>query len=92
MKILVDTNILGRLSQPEHSHYILAKYAIHNLQQAGHELRIVPQALYEYWVIATKSVRVMALDLAWNKLKIEFANFNRSFKFSAMSEEFLISG
>src|SRR5688572_8579866 len=54
MRILVDTNILGRLSQPEHPLQQVTARAAKTLLDEGHELRTVPQVLYEYWAIATR--------------------------------------
>lgn len=54
MRILVDTNILGRLSQPGHPLQFVALQAAKTLLDQDHELRTVPQVLYEYWAIATR--------------------------------------
>jgi predicted nucleic acid-binding protein len=54
MRILLDTNILGRLSQPTHPLHPAATACVADLQAHGHELRLVPQVLYEYWVLATR--------------------------------------
>jgi hypothetical protein len=54
MNILLDTNILGRLAQPTHPMHAAARDAVTTLQRAGEMLRIVPQNLYEFWVIATR--------------------------------------
>jgi predicted nucleic acid-binding protein len=54
MRILVDTNILGRLSQAGHPMQPVASHAAKTLLDQGHELRTVPQVLYEYWAIATR--------------------------------------
>ena len=54
MRVLIDTNILGRLSQPNHSMHATVAGAVVSLQNAGHELRIVPRIIYEYWTVATR--------------------------------------
>ena len=54
MRVLLDTNIVGRLCQPNHNHYGVAVAAIEHLLQAGHDLRLVPQVLYEFWAVATR--------------------------------------
>jgi hypothetical protein len=56
VRILLDTNILGRLSQPDHPLHESARHSIERLKRENHELRIVPQVLYEYWAIATRPV------------------------------------
>jgi predicted nucleic acid-binding protein len=55
MRVLIDTNVLGRLSQPDHPQRLSAQRSVDRLRKDGHELRLVPQVLYEYWVIATRS-------------------------------------
>jgi predicted nucleic acid-binding protein len=54
MKVLVDTNVLTRVAHRNHPHTPLADAALQRLWVDGHELRIVPQVLYEYWSVATR--------------------------------------
>lgn len=54
MKYLLDTNILLRLRQPHHEHYQACFKAVSTLKTRNHELCIIPQNLYEYWVVATR--------------------------------------
>ncbi|MEZ6101653.1 MAG: type II toxin-antitoxin system VapC family toxin [Pirellulaceae bacterium] len=54
MKILLDSNILLRLSEPGHPHHVLASEAIQSLADQQHLMCVVPQNLYEYWVVATR--------------------------------------
>ena len=56
MTVLLDTNVLTRLVQPAHRHHPIAAAAVPLLQQRGQELCIVPQNLYEFWVVATRPV------------------------------------
>jgi predicted nucleic acid-binding protein len=64
MRVLVDTNVLGRLSQPGHPLNIPAQRCLDVLRSHGHELRIVPQVLYEYWAIATRAVEENGLGFS----------------------------
>lgn len=64
MRVLVDTNILGRLTQLDHPQHQETVSAVRNLRTSGHELRIVPQVLYEFWCIATKDVKSNGLGLS----------------------------
>lgn len=61
--ILVDTNVLLRSAQPSHSQYTTAVKAIQSLRLAGQMLCIVPQVLYEYWVVATRPVQGNGLGM-----------------------------
>jgi predicted nucleic acid-binding protein len=54
MNILLDTNVLARLAQPAHPHHHLAVTAVDALDQQGNQLCLVPQVLYEFWVVATR--------------------------------------
>jgi predicted nucleic acid-binding protein len=54
MTILIDTNILTRLAQPEHPMHLAASGALEALKQQGKALCIVPQVLYEYWAVSTR--------------------------------------
>jgi len=52
--ILVDTNILGRLTDQDDPQYADAVRSIHLLFARGERLAIVPQNLYEFWAVATR--------------------------------------
>jgi predicted nucleic acid-binding protein len=56
MRILVDTNVLMRSAHPNHPQQQVAAFAVTSLRSAGHELAIVPQVLYEFWVASTRPV------------------------------------
>jgi hypothetical protein len=56
MRVLIDTNILGRLAQPRHALHPSAASAVDALDVVGHELRLVPQVIYEFWAIATRPI------------------------------------
>jgi predicted nucleic acid-binding protein len=54
MRILVDTNVLLRLVHAGHPQQAEAEQAVRRLVRDHHELRSVPQVLYEFWVVATR--------------------------------------
>ena len=56
MRILVDTNIILRLAQPKHPQRHEIVNAISSLTLAKHEMCVVPQVFFEYWVVATRPV------------------------------------
>jgi predicted nucleic acid-binding protein len=60
MNILLDSNILLRLSQPGHPHEGDTTAAV-DLIQRRHNCVIVPQTIYEYWVVATRPVEANGL-------------------------------
>lgn len=63
MKVLVDPNILLRIAQPNSISHANAAAALIQLSDAGHELCLVPQSIYEYWVVATRPATVNGLGL-----------------------------
>lgn len=54
MSVLVDTNILLRVAQIGHPDRLVAKQALLTLSEAGIALHLVPQVIYEFWVVATR--------------------------------------
>jgi predicted nucleic acid-binding protein len=63
MSVLVDTNVLLRAFQIDSPENATAKAALLVLQDKGTELCIVPQTIYEYWVVATRPKEVNGLGM-----------------------------
>jgi predicted nucleic acid-binding protein len=63
MKILLDTNVLCRLAQQGHPQHAATMSAVSKLQQGGHDLCLVPQVFYEYWVVATRPAAQNGLEM-----------------------------
>jgi len=61
MNYLIDTNILTRLAEPGHTMHQPAFDAVKRLTQQGHTLHVVPQNLYEFWVVCTRPINVNGL-------------------------------
>ena len=53
--ILLDTNVLARMTAPSDPDCSLARHAMHLLFASGEQLVIVPQNLYEFWAVATRN-------------------------------------
>jgi predicted nucleic acid-binding protein len=79
MRILVDTNILGRLSQPRHPFHVSSQQFVDRLRHDGHELRVVPQVLYEYWVVATRPAEENGLGFTIEQAKSRLQLFKLVF-------------
>lgn len=73
--ILVDTNILLRSAQPEHPHNPTAKAAVKEARIRGYLPCIVPQVIYEYWVVATRPVAENGLGLTSREAENDIAQF-----------------
>ncbi len=54
--VLLDTNLLTRLSQPNHPHHSSAERAVYRLKKQNRQLLIVSQNIYEYWAVATRPI------------------------------------
>lgn len=63
MLVLVDTNVLLRIVEPQHIHHRHAVSSLRLLSQAGHVLCLVPQIHYEFWVAATRPIAVNGLSM-----------------------------
>jgi predicted nucleic acid-binding protein len=81
MRILLDTNVLLRLVEPAHPQYAAAAGATQMLQQAGHELSIVPQDLYEFWSVATRPLTNNGLGMSPAEAHAEVLALRRLFSF-----------
>jgi predicted nucleic acid-binding protein len=63
MRVLVDTNVLCRLAEVDHIQHSVASLAVRKLHAAGEALCLVPQVIYEYWVVATRPVQENGLGM-----------------------------
>ncbi len=66
MKILIDTNVLIRLLQSSDSAAPIASSAIHKLKELNFEIVMVPQNMYELWVVATRPVALNGFGMSVN--------------------------
>lgn len=74
MNYLLDTNILTRSSEPRHAMHALATAAPGALLQARYQLFLVPQVLYEFWVVSTRPISQNGL---WRKAAEADADVNQ---------------
>ena len=64
MNILIDTNILLRVTETGHPQHQLTVEALDLFWTQNHELVIVPQILYEYWSVATRPLENNGLGMS----------------------------
>jgi predicted nucleic acid-binding protein len=64
MSTLLDTNICLRLVQPIHPQHIQAVAAVEAIRGAGESACLVPQVLYEFWVVCTRPLGENGLGLS----------------------------
>jgi predicted nucleic acid-binding protein len=73
MQILVDTNILVRIAEPEHELHAPANTAVHLLRELGHDLCLVPQVHYEFWVVVTRPISQNGLGMSAEQAEFELS-------------------
>lgn len=79
MNYLVDTNILTRLAEPGHAMHQAALDAVKVLAGQGHKLQIVPQNLYEFWVVCTRPTAVNGMGKTATEAVAELTNLKGLF-------------
>ncbi len=80
--ILVDSNILLRLAQPDHPHREPAWDAIVMLRvRDGEHFAIAPQNLYEVYVVCTRPPSANGLGMTPEEARTELANARAMFHF-----------
>lgn len=78
--MFVDTSVLIRTLQPQHALYPVAMNTIHRLL-AQQPIHIVPQNLYELWVVATRPTNVNGLGMSHSAAHQEILNLRQMFRF-----------
>ena len=64
MNVLIDTNVLLRIENgPRDPNYQLAFDALEYARGQGHVPCLVPQIIYEFWVVATRPTNVNGYGL-----------------------------
>lgn len=79
MNILLDTNLLTRAAQPGHPMHAAAVNAVDALRQRGEKLFLVPQNLYEYWVVVTRPSAQNGLGLTPAQARHEIDQLKKLF-------------
>jgi hypothetical protein len=64
MRAGLDTNVLLRLANPLDPDHPLVQGYVDRCLDSGAELRILPQNLYDFWVVATRPVANNGLGLS----------------------------
>ncbi len=67
MNVLFDTNILLRMAQAGHSHHQISIDASAIIYRRGDTPCLVPQVLYEFWVVVTRPLAQNGLG--WSALE-----------------------
>jgi predicted nucleic acid-binding protein len=79
MNVLLDTNILGRFVEVGHAQHLVVEEAIDALVARGDSPCLVPQTLYELWVVATRPVNMNGLGMSASEASGELAHIEALF-------------
>jgi len=79
MSVALDTNILTRAAQPAHPSHTQTLDALAALKKQGEDLCIVPQNLYEFWVVATRPVAANGLAMSIAQAQAELSSIKNLF-------------
>ena len=79
MTYLVDTNVLLRIIQVNHSLHADAIRAAATLGDQGHELVVIGQNLIEFWAVATRPLVNNGLALTISETAAHLTTFQRTF-------------
>lgn len=83
MKILVDSNVLCRLSREDDPQYRAARDAVDALLRQRHELVITPQVEREFWVVATRPRDRNGLGLTPSEAAKQYEKLDEVFGYQA---------
>lgn len=81
MTILIDSNVLLRLADPKNPAHAIASGAIAVLNSRSDDLCVVPQSLYEFWVVATRPVAHNGLGLSTAECLRELGSIRSAFRY-----------
>jgi predicted nucleic acid-binding protein len=79
MKYLLDTNILLRLAERNHSHHQEAKEALRTLRQQNNTFYVFLQNISEFWNVCTRPTKNNGFGLSIAKTDLHLKRFERFF-------------
>ncbi len=80
MSILLDTNILLRASDRGHNMHAVATETLMRLNDDDQDCVLVPQVLYEFWVVATRPIDVNGLELSIDDAKLAIEKWTTAYR------------
>lgn len=75
MSYAVDTNVLARTVHKNHPMQQVAKDSIDKLLDQGETVFVLPQSLYEFWVLATRPVEANGFGMSVAEAQTKIADF-----------------
>lgn len=80
MRILLDTNVLTCLIQPEHPQHARTLDALEVLRQRGDDFCLVPQNIYEFWVVCSRPREQNGMGLSAQQINDELTKIGNLFR------------
>ena len=80
MRVLIDTNLLLRLVEPSAPRQGVANQAILRQESVGNEIVLVPQCLFEFWAVATRTRTANGLGYTVDSAKLLVEKFGREIR------------
>src|SRR5271165_2158335 len=80
MAILLDTNVLLRLTQKHHPHFVIATRATETLDFRNEMMLIAQQSIVEFWSVATRPLSVNGLGMNIDKVLFELDRLKHLFQ------------
>jgi predicted nucleic acid-binding protein len=77
MRILVDTNILLRITDPASLQHLATRAEFDKLIEEGATLLLCTQVMIEFWVVATRPKNANGLGLSAEEAAAELADFQK---------------
>src|SRR5947209_467346 len=79
MTILTDTNILARVAQPGHPMHADSLSSLKRLRKRGEVLCVLPQVVYELWVVCTRPPEQNGLGMTSERVNSEIDQIEHLF-------------
>ena len=79
MNVAIDTSVLVRSLHHQHPQQPESKAVIETLKKRNETLCVLPQMLYEFWVVATRPTQYNGLGLSIAEAHIELARIKSLF-------------
>lgn len=79
MAVLLDTNILLRLAQPQHPNAAVAARALRALRSRNESLHIAQQNIVEFWAVVTRPIYANGLGYSTQQAMAEVESLKRLF-------------
>ena len=81
MRILVDTNVLLRLAQPDDVRHAEASRAVQRQEEAGNELVVNSRVLTELWVVETRPKEANGYGFTVSLAQRDIQNFRTTLEY-----------